>query len=133
MGDGNNLELAYRGKHFGENRFGGLDKIGTKVDNLYPRCGIQSTDQQTLRLSAVCQQSEAVNSQRRLSNVLRLPQRSGLMFKFQWGKTQRDGADHVLTVPYDDEYVDRRRYERLVPCIAYLSLTLAGGTAHSAR
>ena len=27
------------------------------------------------------------------------------MFNFQYGKTQRDGADHILTVPYDEEYV----------------------------
>lgn len=40
-----------------------------------------------------------------IQRVLRLPNKSGLMFNFQWGKTQRDGADHVLTVPYDEEYV----------------------------
>lgn len=25
------------------------------------------------------------------------------MFNFQWGKTQRDGADHILTIPYDEK------------------------------
>lgn len=38
-----------------------------------------------------------------VQRVLRLPNRSGLMFNFQWGKTQRDGADHILTVPYDEQ------------------------------
>ena len=27
------------------------------------------------------------------------------MFNFQYGKTQRDGADHILTVSYNEEYV----------------------------
>lgn len=40
-----------------------------------------------------------------IQRVLRLPNKSGLMFNFQWGKTQRDGADRILTVPYDEEYV----------------------------
>ena len=40
-----------------------------------------------------------------IQRILRLPNRSGLMCNFQWGKTQRDGADHILTVPYDEEYV----------------------------
>ena len=40
-----------------------------------------------------------------IQRILRLPNKSGLMFNFQDGKTQRDGANHVLTVPYDEEYV----------------------------
>lgn len=41
-----------------------------------------------------------------IQRILRLPNRSGLMFNFQWGKTHLgDRADHVLTVPYDDEHV----------------------------
>ena len=40
-----------------------------------------------------------------IQRILRLPNKSGLMFNFQYGKTQRDGADHTLTVPYDEEYV----------------------------
>ena len=40
-----------------------------------------------------------------IQRILRLPNKSGLMFNFQYGKTQRDGADHILTVPYDEEYV----------------------------
>ena len=31
--------------------------------------------------------------------------KSGLRFSFPYGKAQRDGADHILTVPYDEEYV----------------------------
>jgi len=38
-----------------------------------------------------------------IQRILRLPNRSGLMFNFQWGKTQRDGADHVVSVEYDVE------------------------------
>lgn len=33
-----------------------------------------------------------------VQRVLRLPNHCGLMFNFQWGKTQRDGADHILTI-----------------------------------
>ena len=40
-----------------------------------------------------------------IQRILRLPNTSGLMCNFQWGKTQRDGADHLLTIPYDEEYV----------------------------
>ena len=40
-----------------------------------------------------------------IQRILRLSNKSGLMFNFQYGKTQRDGADHILTVPYDEEYV----------------------------
>ena len=47
-----------------------------------------------------------------IQRILRLPNKSGLMFNFQYGKTQRDGADHILTVPYDEEYQPYARFER---------------------
>ena len=37
-----------------------------------------------------------------IQRVLRLPNRSGFMFNFQWGKTMRDGADHLITIPYEE-------------------------------
>ena len=40
-----------------------------------------------------------------IQRILRLPNKSGLMFNFQYEKTQRHGVDHILTVPYDEEYV----------------------------
>ena len=40
-----------------------------------------------------------------IQRILRLPNQSGLMFNFQWGKTQRDGADHIITVPYEESEV----------------------------
>ena len=40
-----------------------------------------------------------------IQRVLRLPNKSGLLFNFQWGKTLRDGADHLISVPYDEKYV----------------------------
>ena len=40
-----------------------------------------------------------------IQRILRLPNKSELMFNFPYGKTQREGADHILTVPYDEEYV----------------------------
>ena len=40
-----------------------------------------------------------------IQRILRLPNKSGLVFNFQYEKTQRDGADHILAVPYDEEYV----------------------------
>lgn len=38
-----------------------------------------------------------------IQRILRLPNKTGFMFNFQWGKTQRDGADHFLSVEYDAE------------------------------
>ena len=40
-----------------------------------------------------------------IQRILILPNKSGLMFNFPYGKTQRDGAVHILTVPYDGDYV----------------------------
>lgn len=40
-----------------------------------------------------------------IQRILRLPNNCGLMFNFQWGKTLRSGADHVLSVPYEGDYV----------------------------
>ena len=36
--------------------------------------------------------------------LLRLPKDSGFMFNFQWGKTLRGGADHLMTVPYNEKH-----------------------------
>ena len=33
--------------------------------------------------------------------ILRLPNECGFLFNFQWGKTMRDGADHLMAVEYD--------------------------------
>ena len=38
--------------------------------------------------------------------ILRLPNHCGFLFNFQWGKTMRDGADHLLTIPYDEQHPD---------------------------
>ena len=38
-----------------------------------------------------------------VQRILRLPNKSGLLFNFQWGKTLRSGADHVLAVEYADD------------------------------
>ena len=36
-----------------------------------------------------------------IQHILRLPNECGFLFSFQWGKTMRDGADHLMTVEYD--------------------------------
>ena len=36
-----------------------------------------------------------------IQRILRLPNECGFLFNFQWGKTIRDGADHLMTVEYD--------------------------------
>ena len=36
-----------------------------------------------------------------IQRILRLPNECGFLFNFQWGKTMRDGADHLMTVEYD--------------------------------
>ena len=38
-----------------------------------------------------------------IQRILRLPNRSGLMLNFEWGKTLRDGSDHLITVPYEEQ------------------------------
>lgn len=39
-----------------------------------------------------------------IQRILRLPNDSGLLFNFQWGKTMRDGADHLLSVSYNSRH-----------------------------
>ena len=36
-----------------------------------------------------------------IQRILRLPNECGFLFNFQWGKTMRDGADHLMTVEQD--------------------------------
>ena len=36
-----------------------------------------------------------------IQRILRLPNECDLPFNFQWGKTMRDGTDHLMTVEYD--------------------------------
>ena len=36
-----------------------------------------------------------------IQHILRLSNECGFLFNFQWGKTMRDGADHLMTVEYD--------------------------------
>ena len=75
-----------------------------------------------------------------IQRILRLPNHSGLMFNFQWGKTQRDGADHIITVPYDDvdiplcpiraveEFVRVGKYLEWEMTKGYLFPTISPGT-----
>ena len=41
-----------------------------------------------------------------IQGILRLANHCGFLFNFQWGKTMRDGADHLLKVPYDEQHAD---------------------------
>ena len=41
-----------------------------------------------------------------IQRILRLPNHCGFLLNFQWGKTMRDGADHLLTIPYDAQHAD---------------------------
>ena len=38
-----------------------------------------------------------------IQRILRLPNLSGFLFNFQWGKTMRDGADPLISVAYNHE------------------------------
>lgn len=52
-----------------------------------------------------------------IQRMLRLPNHGGFLCNFQWGKTMGDGADQLLTMPYDDEFIltcPVRAIERLV-------------------
>ena len=40
-----------------------------------------------------------------IQRILRLPFLSGFLYNFQWGKTMRDGADHLISVAYNHEYL----------------------------
>ena len=54
--------------------------------------------------------------------ILRLPNESGFLFNFPWGKTMRDGADHLMTVEYDTK--------RMTTCpIRVVEQYIAVGTA----
>ena len=54
--------------------------------------------------------------------ILRLPNECGFLFDFQWGKTMRDGADHLMTVEYDTN--------RMITCpIRAVEQYIAVGTA----
>lgn len=39
-----------------------------------------------------------------IQRILRLPNKCGFLFNFQWGKTMRDGSDHLLTIPYEERH-----------------------------
>ena len=43
-----------------------------------------------------------------IQRILRLPNECGFLFNFQWGKTMRDGADHLMTVEYDTKRMTTR-------------------------
>ncbi len=55
----------------------------------------------TVAFSTTKRGDELVNTL--IQRIMRLPNKSGLIFNFQWGKTQRDGADHHVAVGYDSE------------------------------
>ena len=38
-----------------------------------------------------------------IQRIFRLPNLSGFLFNFQWGKTMRDGADHLISVAYNHD------------------------------
>ena len=40
-----------------------------------------------------------------IQHIIRPPNLSGFLFNFQWGKTMRDGADHLISVAYNYEYL----------------------------
>ena len=57
-----------------------------------------------------------------IQRILRLPNECGFLFNFQWGKTMRDGADHLMTVESDTK--------RLTTCpIRAVEQYIAVGTA----
>ena len=65
-----------------------------------------------------------------MQRILRLPNRSGLMFTFQWGKTLRDGSDHLITGPYGEECVATcpvRTVEQLVEVGRYAGRDMSKG------
>ena len=40
-----------------------------------------------------------------IERILRLPNDSGFILNFHWGKTLRSGADHIMTVPYNERHL----------------------------
>ena len=42
-----------------------------------------------------------------IPRILRLPNECGFLLNFQWGKTMRDGADHLMIVEYDTKRMAR--------------------------
>lgn len=65
-----------------------------------------------------------------IQRILRLPNESGLLCNFQWGKTMRSGADHLVSVPYDKEYVTIcpvRAVETLIEVGKQVQWDMSGG------
>ena len=53
-----------------------------------------------------------------IQRILRLPNECGFLVNFQWGKTMRDGADHLMTVQYDTKRMRTRRIRAVEQYIA---------------
>ena len=47
-----------------------------------------------------------------LQHISRLPDKCGFLFHFQWEKTMRDGADHLMTVEYDTKRMTTCMYHK---------------------
>ena len=64
-----------------------------------------------------------------IQRILRLPNECGFLFNFQWGKTMRDGADHLMTVEYDTKCMTTcpiRAVEQYVTTSALIIVSVRG-------
>ena len=53
-----------------------------------------------------------------IQRILRLPNLIGFLFNFQWGKTMRDGADHLISVAYNHECLTTCPVTAVKPLVA---------------
>ena len=53
-----------------------------------------------------------------IQRILRLPNECGFLFNFQWRKTMRDGADHLMTVDNDTKRTTTRPIRAVKQCVA---------------
>ena len=53
-----------------------------------------------------------------IQRILRLPNECGFLVNFQWGKTMRDGADHLMAVEYDTKRMTTRPIREVEQYIA---------------
>lgn len=51
---------------------------------------------------AFCTTRGEIDAHTSIQRVLGLTNHFGFMFSFQWGETMRNGANHFLTIPYEE-------------------------------
>ena len=71
------------------------------IRSVYPRSACTRPGSVTVAFETTKRGDEF--SRTLIQRILRLPNLSGFLFNFQWGKTMRNGADYLISVAYNHE------------------------------